>query len=102
MVALKRANAVKGGFNFTDAHDGFWTEDTAQAALVYRRAGATAKTNTLFASLVQQVSPGGFLYATPEHRITAVNSWYHHQPCLAATAWAVIAALNRNPYEPGS
>lgn len=95
---IERTHAVEGGFDFTDARDGLWTEGTAQAALVYLRAGATAKANTLFVSIAQQVSPGGFLYATPGLRITAVYSWYHHQPCLAATAWAVIAALNRNPY----
>lgn len=102
MLWIERTNAVKGGFDFTDARDGLWTEGTAQAALVYRRMGAIAKANTLLVSIAQQVSPGGFLYATPELRITAVYSYYHHQPCLAATAWAVIAALNRNPYMPGS
>jgi hypothetical protein len=54
----------------------------------------------LFASIARQASPGGFLYATPEPRITAVYSYYHHRPCLAATAWAVLAALDRNPYLP--
>jgi hypothetical protein len=48
------------------------------------------------------VSPGGFLYATPAPRITAVYSYYLHQPCLAATAWAVLAASNRNPYVPAT
>ena len=95
---IEKTNAVQGGFDFTDARDGIWTEGTAQAALVYRRIGAAAKANTLFVAITQQVSPGGFLYATPEPRITAVYSYYHHQPCLAATAWAVLAALNRNPY----
>lgn len=95
-------NAVKGGFDFTDDRDGLWTEGTAQAALVYRRTGNKTKADTLFASIAQQASPGGYLYATPAPRITAVYSYYQHQPCLAATAWAVIAALNRNPYLPGS
>ena len=95
---IKRKNAVKGGFDFTGARDGLWTEGTAQAALVFRRTDAEATANMLFASIAQQGSPGGFLYATPASRISAVYSWYHHQPSLAATAWAVLAALNRNPY----
>ncbi len=95
---IEHANAVPGGFDFTDTRDGLWTEGTAQAALVYRRIGAAARANTLFESIAQQVSPGGYLYATPAPRIAAVYSWYHHQPCLAATAWAVLAALDRNPY----
>lgn len=99
---IEHANAVPGGFDFTDSRDGLWTEGTAQAALVYRRIGAAARANTLFGSIAQQASPGGYLYATPAPRIAAVYSWYHHQPCLAATAWAVLAALDRNPYLAGS
>src|SRR5699024_9910572 len=77
----ERNHAVKGGFDFTDARDGMWTEGTAQAALVYRQAGDEAKANRLLASIARQASPGGFLYATPEPRITAVYSYYYHQPC---------------------
>ena len=97
-----RTHAVEGGFAFTDARDGMWTEGTAQAALAYRRVGDEAKADSLFASIARQSSPGGFLYATPQPRIRALYSWYDHQPCLAATAWAVIAASDRNPYLPGS
>ena len=95
-------NAVRGGFSFTDVRDGLWTEGTAQAALVYRWTGNEAEADRLLASVARQASAGGFLYATHEPRITALYSHYHHQPCLAATAWAVLAALNRNPYLPGS
>lgn len=96
----ERRHAVKGGFDFNDDRDGAWTEGTAQAALAYRRLGHDAEAEKLLASVAQQASPGGFLYATPEARITSVYSWYRHQPCLAATAWAVLAALDRNPYLP--
>ena len=99
---IERMNAVEGGFDFTDDRDGLWTEGTAQAALVYRWTGDEARADALFASIARQASPGGFLYATPAPRITAVYSYYLHQPCLAATAWAVIAALDRNPYLPRS
>jgi hypothetical protein len=95
---VERMNAVKGGFDFTDTRDGLWTEGTAQAALVYRRIGNETTTDALFVSLMQQASPGGYLYATPNPRVTTVYSYYYHQPSLAATAWAVLAALNRNPY----
>ncbi|WP_254063438.1 hypothetical protein [Rhodanobacter sp. L36] len=97
---VEQTNAVKGGFDFTDVRDGLWTEGTAQAALVYRRMGDDAAANALFASIAQQASPGGYLYATPQPRITAVYSYYYHQPALAATAWALLAAFNRNPYVP--
>jgi len=100
MAWVERANAVKGGFDFTDARDGLWTEGTGQAALVYRWLGRKAEADQLLVSLAQQSSPGGFLYATREPRITAVYSYYYRQPHLAATAWAVLAALDRNPYLP--
>lgn len=95
---VERMNAVKGGFDFTDVRDGLWTEGTAQAALVYRRLGREAEAGRLLASIAQQASPGGFLYATREPYITAAYSYYYRRPHLAATAWAVLAALNRNPY----
>jgi hypothetical protein len=98
---VERRNAVKGGFDFTDSRDGLWTEGTAQAALVYRRLGRAAKADALFASIAQQASLGGFLYASREPRITAVYACYYRRPHLAATAWAVLAALDRNPYVPG-
>lgn len=101
MTWVERMNAVKGGFDFTDARDGLWTEGTAQAALVYRWLGDEAEADILLASVARQASPGGFLYATPGPRITALYSYYRHQPCLAATAWAVIAASHRNPYLAG-
>jgi hypothetical protein len=94
-------HAVAGGFDFNDDRDGAWTEGTAQAALAYRRLGHEAEARKLLASIARQAAPGGFLYATPEARITSAYAWYRHQPCLAATAWAVLAALNRNPYVPG-
>ena len=97
---VEHANAVAGGFDFTDVRDGLWTEGTAQAALVYRWLGHRTEADRLLASVARQASPGGFLYATPDARITATYSHYYHQPHLAATAWAVLAALDRNPYLP--
>jgi len=98
---VERKNAVRGGFDFTDVRDGLWTEGTAQAALVYRWLGHEAEGDKLLASVAQQGSLGGFFYAARESRITAAYSYYYRRPHLAATAWAVLAALKRNPYVPG-
>lgn len=76
------------------------TEGTAQAALVYWRSGNLAEANRLLALIASQAAPSGYLYATPKPRIAALYSHYHHRPCLAAAAWAVIAATDRNPYQP--
>lgn len=97
---IERRHAAKGGYAFTDARDGMWTEGTAQAALAWRWVGDEARADTLLARVATQASPGGFLYGTPEPRIVAPYAWYYHRPSLAATAWAVIAASNRNPYLP--
>lgn len=97
---VDRVHAVKGGYSFTDARDGMWTEGTAQAALAFRWTGNDIKANALLASVAQQIAPGGYLYATPDFRVSALYSYYYHRPCLAATAWAALAALDRNPYQP--
>lgn len=99
---IQRNHSVGGGFSFTDDRAGMWTEGTAQAALVYRQVGDEAEADKLFVIIAQQASPNGFFYATPAPRAKAAYSFYYHQPCLAATAWAVIAALNRNPYIPAT
>ncbi|WP_329741598.1 hypothetical protein [Dyella sp. A6] len=99
---VRHTNAVDSGFDFTGVRDGMWTEGTAQAALVYRWIGDDSRATPLFAAIARQASPGGFLYATPQPRITTIYAYYYHQPCLAATAWAVLAASNHNPYQPGA
>jgi len=107
---IERKHGVAGGFDFNDDRDGLWTEGTAQAALVYRRLGRGSETGKLFATIAQQASKGGFLYATRERRITtglavggdsaSADFYYYRRPHLGATAWAALAALDRNPFEP--
>ncbi|WP_330888373.1 hypothetical protein [Rudaea sp.] len=107
---VERKHGVAGGFDFNDDRDGLWTEGTAQAALVYRRLGRGDEAAKLFATIAQQASTGGFLYATREPRITtglavggdstSADFYYYRRPHLAATAWAALAALDRNPFEP--
>lgn len=110
LIYAEREHGVAGGFDFNADRDGLWTEGTAQAALVYRKLGREGDAEKLFAGLALQVSPGGFLYATREPRITtglAIGSesrsadfYYYRRPHLGATAWAALAALKRNPFAP--
>ncbi|MBS0515124.1 MAG: hypothetical protein JSS16_06605 [Proteobacteria bacterium] len=107
---VEQKHGVADGFDFNDDRDGLWTEGTAQAALVYRRLGREADADKLFATIAQQASPGGFFYATREPRITtglavggdstSADFYYYRRPHLGATAWAALAALNRNPFVP--
>ena len=112
LAYVEHEHGVAGGFDFNADRDGLWVEGTAQAALVYRQLGREADAEKLFATLAQQVSPGGLFYATREPRITtglAIGSdsssadfYYYRRPHLGATAWVALAALNRNPFVPKS
>ncbi len=105
---IERRYAVPGGFDFNDDRDGLWVEGTAQAALAYGVAGRPAESERLLAGLAGQVSPGGYLWATREPRITtglalgpdstSADFYYRRRPALAATAWAVLAGLGWNPF----
>ena len=110
LAYAEHEHGAAGGFDFNADRDGLWVEGTAQAALVYRTLGREADAEELFATLAQQVSPGGFFYATREPRITtglaigsdssAADFYYYRRPHLGATAWAALAALRRNPFVP--
>lgn len=107
----ERAHGVDGGFSFNDDLSGFWTEGTAQAALVYRVLNQNEKADILFGELSKMASGGGYLWATREDRITTglaigpdsktADFFYYHLPHLGATAWGVIAAKGWNPFGPG-
>ncbi len=105
---VERVHGVPGGFDFNDDRDGLWVEGTAQAALAYRVTGHPAEADRLLAGLAGQVSPGGYLWATREPQITtglalgpdstSADFVYRRLPALAPTAWAVLAALDWNPF----
>ncbi|GAB3625922.1 hypothetical protein GCM10027419_07700 [Pandoraea terrae] len=99
-----------GGYGFNANPDGVWTEGTAQAAFVLQATGHADDANPLWPLLQSQRAPSGLLYATPEPRIRTGLSigpksktpdfFYFHLPHLGATAWAVLAAANWNPFQP--
>ncbi|MET0225053.1 MAG: hypothetical protein ABW187_01290 [Dokdonella sp.] len=101
-------HAVGAGFDFNDDRDGEWLEGTAQAALAYRVVGETAAAQRCLAEVAAQFSAGGYVFATREPRITtglaigpastSADFYYYRRPHLGATAWAALAALDRNPY----
>jgi hypothetical protein len=98
------------GIAFSSAGNGIWLEGTAFAALALRRAG-NGLAPSLFATLVQNISPQGYLYATVapvlETGLTVGPSLqkhtkpqafdYYRRPSLSATAWAGLAALGADP-----
>ena len=101
-------HAVSGGVDFNDDRDGIWWEGTAQAALAYRAVGRVKEAERLLSAVNDQFSPGGFIWATSEVRLTTglalslasqVDDFYYYRlPHLAPTAWAALAATGWNPF----
>ena len=101
LAYAERVHGVDCGFDFDADRDGIWLEGTAQAALAYRVRGERAAAERHLACVAREFSPGGYVYATREPRITtglAIGAYYFRLPHLGATAWAALAALGRNPY----
>lgn len=108
LAYAEQAHGVSGGFDFNDDRDGVWWEGTAQAALVYAVVGKPRGADALLAGLAGQFSPGGYIWATREPRLTtglalspdsgSADFLYFRRPHLAATAWAVLAAKRWNPF----
>lgn len=100
--------AVAGGYDFNGDQDGLWTEGTAQAALVERRAGNRPEADRLLAVIERFRAPSGLLYATDRARISTglaigdtskeADFFYFHRPHLGATAWAILARTGLNPF----
>ena len=109
MRYAERVHAVGAGFDFNDDRDGEWLEGTAQAALAYRVAGEADAARRCLVEIAAQFSAGGYVYATREPKITtglaigpastSADAYYYPRPHLGATAWAALAALNRNPFQ---
>ncbi|MBB3315156.1 hypothetical protein FHT77_000998 [Rhizobium sp. BK181] len=101
-------HGVDGGFDFNSDRDGIWLEGTAQAALVLRLTGQPAKAEPLFKTIEAQRSPGNLIYATVNEQLSTglqvgPNSApgdfkYYRLPHVGATGWAVLAALDLNPF----
>ncbi len=108
LAYIEREHAVPGGFDLNSDRDGAWIEGTAQAALAYRVVGRAADAKPLFATIAAQFSKSGYVYATREPRVSTGLSttpggghddfYYLRMPHLAATAWAILAAKDTNPY----
>ncbi len=110
MAWVVRAHGVDAGFDFNADRDGIWIEGTAQAALVWRLLERPADARRALAVVARARSAGGWLYATREARVSTglalgpdsreADFHYYRRPHLGATAWAVLAALGVNPFDP--
>lgn len=94
------------GFDFDDDRDMPWFEGTAQMALALRAIGRKAEADAWLAELVrvQRKAPTGgghgIVAAPADGLTTGLGTRYPALPHVAATAWFVLAALDRNPLRP--
>lgn len=108
LAYAERQHGVGDGFDFNDDRDGLWLEGTAQAALAYRVLGRDTAARRCLTAIAAQFSVSGYVFATREARITtglavgpastSADFFYYRRPHLGATAWAILAAKDRNPY----
>jgi len=104
----ERMHGVRGGFDFNADRDGIWSEGTAQAILIYRRAGRSSEARAAYAELPPVRSASGYLDATDRPSITTGlaigpdsttdDFRYYRRPHLGATAWLVLGAYRFNPF----
>jgi hypothetical protein len=108
IAGLRRGTGLNG-IGFSAASTSVWPEGTAFAALALRRQNNPLAADFL-ATVGQQLSPSGFVYAAIADRLaTGLNVGppppgqpplafeYFRRPALAPTAWAALSALNVNP-----
>jgi hypothetical protein len=105
-----RRYSVGSGFDFNDDRDGIWLEGTAQAALAFRLAGKDGKSDALLDTIGGQIASDGLVFATVGPELTtglkigpdqaSADFKYYRMPHVGATAWAILAALDYNPFRP--
>ena len=98
---------AEGGYSYSDAERGIWTEGTAQVALLDRLLGRRVAFDALTEVIqAQRASEGGY-YATAAPRLATgfdessnpkTERYYYHRPHLGAAAWAALAERGFNPF----
>lgn len=110
LTAARRHMAVDGGFAYSQARGGVWTEGTAQAALLAALMGDDEQAARLMAVVDKNRAPGGGYYASDRTAATgfrldtdpAQQRQYFRMPHLGALAWAAMAARRFNPFTFGA
>jgi hypothetical protein len=104
---LQNKLSQSGGFAYSEAREGLWTEGTAQAALLMALSGRSAQAATLERAIAAMRTPdGGYDAASTPALPTgfmlqtdpAKPREYFHIPHLAAAAWAALAERRFNPF----
>ncbi len=96
-----------GGFAYSDAREGLWTEGTGQVALLAALSGDQATANRLNNVIATMRTPDGGYYASDRSALPTgfmlltdptKRREYFHIRHLAAAAWAALALARFNPF----
>jgi hypothetical protein len=99
--------AAGGGFSYSEASKGLWTEGSAQVALLYLSIGSDAKAATVLSALATVRTADGSFFATADHSLPTgfmlatdptKPRLYFHLPHLGALAWVALAETATNPF----
>lgn len=99
--------AQSGGYAYSEALEGLWTEGTAQVALLAALSGDKAKSIALAKVLDTMRTPRGGYYASDVPGLPAgfmldtdptKARQYFHIRALAPLAWAALVERKRNPF----
>lgn len=99
-----------GGYAYSDAKEGLWTEGTAQMALLMRLSGRDRASGALLAAVERNRAPDGYYYAASPSRLPTgfmlqtdpgKPRLYFHIPHLAPLAWTALAQEGFNPFTGG-
>jgi hypothetical protein len=96
-----------GGFTYSEAREGLWTEGTAQTALLAALLGRGDEAAALARAVATMRTPDGGYYAADRAALPTgfmlqtdptKPREYFHIPALAALGWAALAARRFNPF----
>lgn len=104
---LQNRLSISGGFAYSAAREGLWTEGTAQVALLMRLLGRDVEAAGLQRKLDEMRAPDGGFYASdipaaPTGFMLDTDPTrpreYFHIPALAPAAWSALAERGFNPF----
>jgi hypothetical protein len=96
-----------GGFSYSEAKEGMWTEGTAQTALLYRLLGQDKTADALMDAIKDNRAPDGSYYAASVRDLPtgfmlqtdpSQPRLYFHISHLAALSWTALAQEQFNPF----
>ena len=107
LETIDRQLKAGAGYSYSDAASGFWTEGTAQAALVAGLLGRTGAAESGNAAVAAMQAPHGGYFATDGETLATgfadptnpgSQRVYFHMPHLAAAGWAALGETGFNPF----